>query len=155
MHTAILTWKRFTGKHTTDNIVAQDEEVINNYGISTKVSHIITDNASNMVKVFSLPLYQQPDLEAESDSDQEINIDSDGSSESDNELNEELFIYLPQHDGCFAHMLQLVIKDGMKELGSLRTLVSKVSNLVSHIHKSTHTTNLLEEHQRVQKVNAT
>ena len=111
-----------------------------------------------MIKAFILPGFQsfhQSDPESESDSDLETDLENDETA-SDSELGEEeLFIYLPQHDGCFAHTLQLVVKDGMKEIGSLHTLMSKVSALVSHICKSTHATDLLRDHRRVQTANAT
>lgn len=162
LHTALLTCKRFHGRHTADNIVAQYEEVINNFNITDKVSNIITDNASNMVKAFSLPGFCQSDakydsgsdLDSEPDDDDEMGDQGDADSETV-ESSEELFIYLPQRDGCFAHTLQLVVKDGMKEIGSLRSLVSKVSALVSHIRKSTHATDLLMDQRRVQAANAT
>lgn len=157
LHTALLTCKRFTGRHTADNIVAQYEEVINNFCITQKVSNIITDNASNMMKAFTFPgvqLLHQSDPESESGSDSETDLESDEAA-SDTELEETLLRYLPQHDACFAHTLQLVVKDGMKEIGSLHTLMSKVSSLVSHIRKSTHATDLLRDHRRVQAANAT
>ncbi|KAK3853849.1 hypothetical protein Pcinc_039628 [Petrolisthes cinctipes] len=113
-----------------------------------------------MAKAFGLPGFHRSDLESESDSDQESDFENDEATTSgffalDSEDSEELFTYLPQHDGCFAHTLQLVVKDGMKEIGSLRPLVSKVSALVSHISKSTHATDLLQEYHRVQTANTT
>lgn len=74
---------------------------------------------------------------------------------TESEHSEKPFMYLPQHNGCIVHSLQLVVKDGMKEIGFLRPLVSKVSALVSHIRKSTHTTDHLQEHQRVHTANTT
>ena len=55
----MLACKRFNGHHTADNIVTQYEDKIINFGICSKFGHIITDSASNMVKAFSLPGYDE------------------------------------------------------------------------------------------------
>ena len=52
LQNAMLVCKRFTGRHTADNIVAQYEEVINAFHIRGKITNIVTDNASNMIKAF-------------------------------------------------------------------------------------------------------
>ena len=54
MHSFMLACKRFTGRHTADNILQEYEE-ISFYNIPDKVSDIVTDNASNMMCTFSLP----------------------------------------------------------------------------------------------------
>ena len=48
--------------------------MVNNFNITTKVSHIITDNASNMPKAFCLPGYIP--VPAESDTDSDADCDS-------------------------------------------------------------------------------
>ena len=45
----MLTCKRMTGRHTAENILAEYENVL---GKLDKIAHIVTDNASNMVKAF-------------------------------------------------------------------------------------------------------
>ena len=72
---AVLACRRFTGLHTTDNISTQYEEIVNEFNIADKVTHIVSDNASNMVKAFTLPGYN-----ANSYSDSE---DTDGSSDTE------------------------------------------------------------------------
>lgn len=57
LQTAMIACKRFSGRHTADNIIAQYEEVVNEFQISEKVAHVISDNAANMVKAFKLPGY--------------------------------------------------------------------------------------------------
>ena len=54
---AVLACRRFTGLHTADNISVQYEDVVNEFNIAGKVTHVVSDNASNMVKPFKLPGY--------------------------------------------------------------------------------------------------
>jgi len=53
----MLACRRFKGHHTTDNIVAQFEEIVSNFEITTKVTHVNTENVSSMAKAFKLPGY--------------------------------------------------------------------------------------------------
>ena len=55
MHTVVLTCKRFNGRHTAHNIVHEYEEIIQHFGISDKITNIVTDNASNMIAAFAHP----------------------------------------------------------------------------------------------------
>ena len=55
----MLACKRFKGRHTTENVLSQYEEVLSNYQLGSKVSRVTTDNASNMFKAFSLLKYEQ------------------------------------------------------------------------------------------------
>lgn len=98
LHTALLTCKRFSGRHTADNIVAQYEEAIKNFYITQKVFNILTDNVSNMIKALTFP-----GLQSSHKSDPESKLDSDSDTDlenhetvSDSEHDEkELFRYLP------------------------------------------------------------
>lgn len=42
------------GRHSADNIRSNVEEVLADYELTDKVRYIISDNASNMVKAFSV-----------------------------------------------------------------------------------------------------
>ena len=59
------------------------------------------------------------------------------------------------HNACFAHTLQLVIKDGLKEAGAIKKVLAKAANIVSHVRKSQVATELLESERRLQCQNAT
>ena len=79
---------------------------------SQTVSNIITDNASNMIKAFkiSLPgLKTDKNCDSGDDDDDDDNDEVDGAHEV---KDEEYFDCLPKHSGCYAHTLQLVVKDG-------------------------------------------
>ena len=54
---ATLACKRFKGRHTTENVLSQYEEVLSNYQLGSKIS-------SNMIKAFSLSKYEQNLLQA-------------------------------------------------------------------------------------------
>ena len=71
--------------------------------MSNKISHIVTDNASNMITAFSLAGFST------------ISV-SDSLDSSNDEPDDGLYEYVNEHVSCFAHTLQLVIKDGFKQL---------------------------------------
>lgn len=153
LHSLMLACRRFKGRHTAENIFAHFDEVVNYFNISHKVSYVISDNASNMIKAFSIagPRVQavqvdRPDSSSGTESESDDSL-LDGQQSEDNDS---LFSFLPEHDPCFSHTLQLVVKDGMKEAGPLKRVISKVSSLVSHVRKSTHATDLPEGEARLQ-----
>lgn len=45
---------------------------------------------------------------------------------------------------CFSHTLQLVVKDGLKDICSLKTVINKASSFVSHVRKSHKASEILE-----------
>ena len=60
-----------------------------------------------------------------------------------------------EHDSFFAHSLQLVVHDGFRQAGQLSKLLSKASNIVSFVRKSTIATGILAGEKRLQAMNAT
>ncbi|KAG7168391.1 Transposable element Hobo transposase-like 2, partial [Homarus americanus] len=60
-----------------------------------------------------------------------------------------------QHIPCFAHMLQLVIKDGLKNATQLNRILDKTAKIVSYVRRSTVATELLEGENRVEAANVT
>ena len=157
MHTVMLQCKRFKGKHSAENIRHEYEETLATYDISNKICSIITDNASNMMKAFNFTL---PGYEPEGKLKE--NVESEA---SDSEYKDEVDIHstevdsfecLPNHIPCYAHTLQLVIKDGLKEISNpLRNVIAKSSKIVSFVRKSIHASELLEDVNRLQAANVT
>lgn len=87
-----------------------------------------------MVKAFDFALpgfeEEQKSFDDESESDGEDNCDDDDMSK----LCDEIF---PKHSRCYAHTLQLVVKDGLGDCSpSLKSIVAKASNIVSFVRKS-------------------
>ena len=151
LRSAMLACKPFSGRHTAENISAQFEETLTVFDISTKVSHVVSDSASNMRSAISLPGYVQETVEDLVGDDISDNEDS----EIETDIVENIFAFLPEHDPCFAHTLQLVVKDGLKEAGALTKVIAKASKVVTYVRKSTIATDLLEGEGRLQAANAT
>jgi len=110
------------------------DEVVGRYGIQGKVKKVVCDNASSMKKAFdhSLPTMMAILLAEANDSDEEANVDNE---EDDGILDvaddqEELFSLCPQRVSCFAHTLQLVVKDGLAAIKP-DSILSKAINSVS------------------------
>ena len=156
MQSVMIACKRFKCRHTADNIPLEYEETVSAYDISDKIMTIVTDNASYMVKAFDLQLPEYvKEEDADDDSDSEENttdISEDDTADSEDSLIEDL----PSHSRCYAHSLQLVVKDGLKDASQhLKNVVAKVSNSVSHVRKSIHATEILGGKKRLQAANAT
>ena len=91
-------------------------EIEKEFVISGKVDNIVTNNGSNMLKAFHL-------LEVEN----EATTSSDSTDSDDEEelqpvkiCSSELDDIKPNHYSCFAHSLQLVVKDGMENAEQIK-----------------------------------
>ena len=60
-----------------------------------------------------------------------------------------------EHHGCFANVLQLVVKDGFKRTPQIDKIIRKCSKIVSHVRKSTIAKDHLEGEKVLQIANAT
>ena len=117
-----------------------------------------------MIKAFSLPRFEESatsdaSMDSDNDTDNESDDDTttDGDTTTDSSvIDEHVLQYLPEHQSCFAHTLQLVVEDGMKDIGSsLQKVIVKASDIVSHVKKSVHVSEFLEDYKRVQASNVT
>ena len=159
----LLTCQRFYGSHTGESIYRCYEQVVSEFEINKKIPAVVTESASNMVKAFTLPGYSV-DVDEEEDEDhsdlQPTTVDVDdvaefieaGSMICNTTEDTPLF---PERVPCFAHTLQLTVKDGLKEGGQLRSVISKILSFVSFIRKSHHASELLERCHKLQLANAT
>ena len=59
-------------------------------------------------------------------------------------------LFLPEHDPCFAHSIQLVVKDGFKDARGINKVLSKAASIVSYVRKSIRATEILEGEKRLQ-----
>lgn len=60
------------------------------------------------------------------------------------------------HEKCFAHTLQLVVKDGLQNADKQVTkFIAKASKIASHVRKSTKATMILEGERKIQNLNST
>lgn len=79
------------------------------FDIANKTTAVVSDNATNMVKAFSIPGFELNEICSEndnSDSDDECSETDDTTTESS------IDVCLPKHVRGFAHTLQLVVKKG-------------------------------------------
>ena len=81
-----------------------------------------------MVKAFNLP--GMDDLATDNDEEE----DDDYLVEQ--LLSDDLDYLHGQRSPCFAHTLQLVVKDELKEAKQMTKIIRKVSKIVSHCRKS-------------------
>lgn len=148
LKTAMLACKRVKGRHTAENILDHFEEIKTVYNLNNKITHIVTDNASNMIAAFSKKSSDTSD--SDSDSDTEDNtLDTSEDNTSD------LCNYLPEHESCFCHTTQLVIKDALLSCTQLNNAISKCNNIASRVHKSTLISEQLETERRILSANKT
>uniref|UniRef100_A0A669DT20 HAT C-terminal dimerisation domain-containing protein n=2 Tax=Oreochromis niloticus TaxID=8128 RepID=A0A669DT20_ORENI len=134
----LLAFDRFKGLHTGERICEKFEAICDEYNIKDKLDYIISDNAANMRKAFTVcfPIEQG-----------EEHDDDDGDHLDDPELWHDLTLEDQETVGaamaktqrlqCFAHTLQLVVKDGLSETKVASPSLSKLSKLSSLLHTST------------------
>ena len=140
MISSLLACNRFDGRHTSHNAFLNFQKAIKKFNFNWKLNFIISDNASNMVAAFSLPEFEnlEPHLRStvqgsevennKEDDDEDVLVSQQGDCYS-------VYDYLPTHERCFAHSLQLVIKHGLEVNASISSILRKIKKLVSHIRK--------------------
>ena len=151
LQSRLLAIQRFTGSHTGEKIAAAFESVIDEFSLRHKNDHIVTDNASNMKKAFSVcfPLNDGAQSTTATDEEndatlvQDVDIDDPDSWEA---LNDDEMITVnnaldavskKERLSCFCHTLHLTVSDGLAETKCLSTAISKSSKLSSILHQST------------------
>ena len=105
------------------------EETISCYDIASKVCEIVTNNAANMVKAFTL----LPDVCDDNSYDE----DDDSDEFTPVNVTDEYDFLLPQHSPCFTHKLQLTVCNGLNQAGPIKQVIAKASKLVAYCHHST------------------
>ena len=85
--------------------------------------------------------------------------DSDSDDDQDDEIECTTDLadmdYLPPHIPCFLHSLQLVVKDGLNNMGTGSAAIAKGAKLVSHVRHSCLASDLLEDGYKLQAKNDT
>ena len=137
----LLGCQQFIGSHTGQNIATALEDMIEEFKIKNKVSHVVTDNAANMTAAFNtkFPALEDNSFCAESiedlDSEDEEWISLDEHEEW--EINIVIENLVKTRISCFAHTLQLVVGDGLKETKCASRAVAKASRISTLLHRST------------------
>ena len=116
LYSFVLAADSFLEKHTACNITKAYDDVIKKFKLTSKVTKVVSDNASSVVKAFqiSLPefiLHKTVDEVAENDNELLLadSISEYNFVEVDANLNL-LLAYLSERVSCFAHTRQLCIK---------------------------------------------
>ena len=150
--TYLLACSKMSGSHTADNIQSEYDSIVSKYNLTGKVFKVVTDNASNMCAAFrdetSLPGFDG--VVGEVDEFLDLGSGSESDSSDDTMAIEELDKCLrelpicPERLACFAHTLQLCIKDGLKAASALLSAIQKAGRIVKHVKKSTLATEKIE-----------
>lgn len=126
----MLDFKAFEGSHTGSRISEALENTVSQFGIQDKIRSVITDNAANMKKAMSVF------IEAQDNSDVAFDDPLLWEDESGAEVVEVLGDTL-EHLACFAHTVQLVVRDGLASIsGPHRAIISKCCKLASLTYQS-------------------
>ena len=138
----LLSFAPLKGRHTADVLLAEFEKVINYYHIEKKLVHLITDNAANNLKAFDnilLPGFENYFTDGD-DTEEQI-----GDSSIDNfelvSLDDDIVQCLSENFEllrlpCFAHTIQLVVKDGIKHASNATAALTKVAKIARFSHSS-------------------
>ncbi len=135
LKTNLLACNCFKGSHTAERICDQFEAICDEYNIKAKLDYIISDNAANMRKAFTVcfPSEQEDDDDGDHLDDPELWCDLT----LEDQQTVDAAMAKKQRLQCFAHTLQLVVGDGLKETKLVCPSLSKLSKLSSLLHTST------------------
>ena len=134
----LLAFRSFPRQHTGQRVADELEAIIAEYDLQQKLRFIVSDNASNMKLAMNILF--------DTDDDVQVNM-------LDNYIDDpSLWQDFDEHDAavmeshavnlmarripCFAHSLQLVIRDGLQAVGLAKRALAKCSKLSSLVHTS-------------------
>ncbi|XP_028430785.1 uncharacterized protein lrrc38b isoform X2 [Perca flavescens] len=106
-------------------LVEKVEQVCDNFNIKHKLDYIISDNASNMKKAFMVCF-----LSATSSEDDDLengDLWEDANEDNQNDVESIHSSCWQKRLQCFAHSLQLVVRDGLKDIQVLNSAMAKVT----------------------------
>ncbi|CAF1579247.1 unnamed protein product, partial [Didymodactylos carnosus] len=156
----LLNFSRLKGPHTGENIRNITEEILENLKIKHKVYRIITDNAASMLKAYKFGLVVNDNDYTDRNDNNQHDISTEFSSNGDLDLSSEWILldwcktFTDSDDkdddiairlSCFAHSLQLAIRDGLRDAPYLAKSLSKCVKLARKSHKSTKIADVLED----------
>lgn len=135
----LLSCDRFTESHTGERIGEKFEAVCDEFIIKNKLDYIITDNAANMKRAFTICF---PSSDTSKDVSPNHLDDADLWEDLDVNDMEEVHNLLDRNCKkrrlqCFAHTLQLVVGDGLKEARTVSVALGRVNRLCKLLHIST------------------
>lgn len=134
--TFLLAFECFKGTHTGTRIAEEMEKIIVKFNLKAKVSFVVSDNASNMKKAFQVldECLRESQGQGEGEMDDDTvweDLEEDAHAEISSVFENNTIKRLP----CFAHTLQLAIKDGLSTIVTSPVL-SKCTALANLVHHS-------------------
>jgi len=129
---ALLAFKTVRGSHTGQLINDEMEHVTAEFDLKSKIRHVVTDNASNMIKAMCLFFPSDEDVDLQShvdDIDLWTDLHEDESETAFSDVG-------ASRMACFCHSLQLVIRSGLEKCTSSRLALAKVTKLANLLHQS-------------------
>lgn len=124
---------RFTGSHMGERICDKFEFICDCFGIKHKIDYIVCDNVANMKKAFTVCF---PNIN-EADCDEDLDNPSLWEELQEEHISDIETIHSScqqQRLQCFAHSLQLVIRDGLMESNIINSALARVTKLCSLLH---------------------
>lgn len=157
------------GSHTGQRIAEELDHLLTSSNIRNKVQYIITDNASNMKKALQVlgEMVQPNDNDegvsstATDDSDviDDEDVWNDLSEDDIHDVNNVIDRCSTERLSCYAHTLQLAIKDGLNKMQNATSVLAKSSKLANLVHQSAQFRELFESSfgsgRSIAKTNAT
>ncbi|CAF2218019.1 unnamed protein product, partial [Rotaria magnacalcarata] len=166
----LIDFLRLKSFHTSENIQQMTDEVLERFNIKKKVFRIVTDNASSMIKAYKFGLsFDTENIEVdernqfitengltiedfeehfEPDDLQMVNMNSSDFGENEDSPSVRL--------SCFAHTLQLCIRDGLKNVPYISKVLEKCQILGKCSNQSSKIADVLEElNKHISKMNIT
>ncbi|CAF2562524.1 unnamed protein product [Rotaria sp. Silwood2] len=168
----LIDFVRLKSPHTGENIHQTTEGILDRFNIKEKVYKIVTDNASSMIKAYKFGLTADDEI---NDNDRGMNLMSNANTmlneyDEDIDINSLQFIDIQHNEddvigyddcpdvrlSCFAHTLQLSIRDGLKNAPYVPKLLGKCQALAKFSHKSSKMADLLDQlNKNINKMNLT
>ncbi|XP_013859738.1 zinc finger BED domain-containing protein 1 [Austrofundulus limnaeus] len=137
LQSVLLSCERFTGSHTGQRISEKFEEICDNFNIKHKLDYIISDNAANMKKAFTVCFPSTVTDSEDGDNDLENgNLWEEMSEEFQDDVESIQRSCQQQRLQCFAHSLQLVVRDGLKETKCINNAMAKLTRFCSLLHST-------------------
>ncbi|CAF4060073.1 unnamed protein product [Rotaria sp. Silwood2] len=161
----VLCFLPLQGSHTSEKLFEYYDLLINEFQIKNKLCRIVTDNASHNIKAFEnliIPGFESYFFDDDNDNDTNDDLSENHDNGSDMSgddcydnpatsnsmpMQDTLNIIKDSFDNlsskselripCFAHTLQLVIKNGLEEAICIKQAIYKVSKIAKLAHSST------------------
>jgi len=138
----LLKFTAIRSSHTGQNIADALESIIEEFKLQGKVHYIVTDNASNMKKALTFVFPS----DSEKSDGSEVGVEDSNDSLDDDSLwsdvaDDQVLVAvdrLGERVPCFAHSLQLTVRDGLAKMGVARQAIAKCCKLASLVHQSSH-----------------